>query len=59
MKLLNVISDSYLPALKSRDDQKLGEIGNRLAGYLEDKAYQREPEGWRLEEGYLLSEELV
>lgn len=59
MKMLNVISHSYLPALKKRDDQKLGEIVNRLEGYLGDKAYQKEPEGWRLEEGYLLSEEFV
>jgi len=59
MKILNVISCYYLPALKRGDDQKLGEIVNRLEGYLDDKAYRKEPEGWRLEEGYLLSEEFV
>ncbi|XP_020251908.1 protein GLE1 isoform X2 [Asparagus officinalis] len=59
IKILDVISRSYLPALKKRDDQKLGEIVNRLEGYLDDKAYLKEPEGWRLQEGYLLSEEFV
>ena len=57
MKILDVISRSYLPALKRGDDQKLEEAVNRLEGYLDDKVYPKEPEGWHLEEGYLLSEE--
>ncbi|RWW27561.1 hypothetical protein BHE74_00012152 [Ensete ventricosum] len=57
-KVLNVISRSFLPALRERGDRKLNEIIKRLEQYLEDQVFLKEPEGWRLHSS-LLSKELV
>ncbi|KAJ0989455.1 hypothetical protein J5N97_007811 [Dioscorea zingiberensis] len=55
-KILNFISDDFLPALKKRDDA--GKVFLELEQYLQSKAYLREPEGRSLQSG-LLSRELV
>ncbi|XP_073099684.1 mRNA export factor GLE1 [Elaeis guineensis] len=47
-KILDVISRSFLPALKKRDQNKIV-IEGRLEQYLNEKMYLKEPEGWRLE----------
>lgn len=56
-KILDVISRSFLPALKKRDQNK-GDSAQRLEQYLDDKMYLQEPVGWRLQTS-LLSRELA
>lgn len=53
MKVLNVISRRFLPALKQRGEA-VNEIVLKLEQYLDDKIYLREPEG-RHFRGSLLS----
>ncbi|XP_038977856.1 protein GLE1-like isoform X1 [Phoenix dactylifera] len=48
LKILDVISRSFLPALKKRDQNK-GDIALGLEQYLDEKMYLKEPEGWRLQ----------
>ncbi|KAJ0968513.1 hypothetical protein J5N97_025430 [Dioscorea zingiberensis] len=54
-KILNFISDDFLPALKKIDDA--GMVFIELEDYIQSKAYLREPEGRSLQSG-LLSREL-
>ncbi|KAJ6824634.1 protein GLE1 isoform X3 [Iris pallida] len=59
VKILNTIGGIYLPKLKEREGQKVGKLVYELEQYLDGKTYTREPEGWRLEEHQLLSEEVL
>ncbi|KAH7681587.1 GLE1-like protein [Dioscorea alata] len=55
-KILNFISDNFLPVLKKRDDAS--KVYVEIEEYLQSKAYLTQPEGWSLQSG-LLSRELV
>ncbi|KAJ0974134.1 hypothetical protein J5N97_016099 [Dioscorea zingiberensis] len=54
-KILNFISDDFLPALEKMDDA--GAVFVELEGYIQSKAYLREPEGRSLKSGHLFSRE--
>ncbi|KAF0935861.1 hypothetical protein E2562_036503 [Oryza meyeriana var. granulata] len=57
MKLLDVISRCFLPALKEQGSRIQAEAANNLQNYLTDKVYLEEPEGQYLAQ-QLLSKEL-
>lgn len=58
MKMLNIISDNFLTALKARRDPTLNSVIAELQFYIEDKKFLQEPEGRSLE-GSLLSSVMV
>ncbi|KAM0940301.1 putative GLE1-like superfamily protein [Dioscorea sansibarensis] len=55
-KIINFISDNFLPVLKKRDDAS--KVYVEIEEYLQSEAYLTQPEGWSLQSG-LLSRELV
>uniref|UniRef100_A0A0D9VHU0 mRNA export factor GLE1 n=2 Tax=Leersia perrieri TaxID=77586 RepID=A0A0D9VHU0_9ORYZ len=57
MKLLDVVSRCFLPALKEQGSRIQAEAANNLQNYLTDKVYLEEPEGQYLAQ-QLLSKEL-
>ncbi|EER90667.3 hypothetical protein SORBI_3001G043100 [Sorghum bicolor] len=57
MKILDVISRCFLPALKEQGNKMQAEAVNNLQNYLNDKIYLEEPEGQYLVQ-QLLSKEL-
>ena len=57
MKILDVISRCFLPALKEQGNKMQAEAANNLQNYLNDKIYLEEPEGQYLVQ-QLLSKEL-
>jgi nucleoporin GLE1 len=57
MKVLDVISRCFLPALKVQGSKLQAEAVNNLQNYLDDKIYLEEPEGQYLAQ-QLLSKEL-
>ncbi|KAJ1279804.1 hypothetical protein BS78_04G183700 [Paspalum vaginatum] len=57
MKILDVISRCFLPALKEQGNKMQSEAVNNLQNYLNDKMYLEEPEGQYLVQ-QLLSKEL-
>lgn len=57
-KILNVICESYLGALKARDDPELNPVIAEIQSYVEDKKFLQVPEG-KVLQGALLSREMV
>ncbi|OWM89697.1 hypothetical protein CDL15_Pgr024445 [Punica granatum] len=57
-KILNVISENYLAALKARDNSELNPVIAEIQSYIEDKKFLQVPEG-RVLQGALLSREMV
>lgn len=57
-KILNVISEDYLGALKARGDSELKPIIAEIQSYIEDKKFLKEPEG-RVMQDSLLSSVMV
>ncbi|CAL5057337.1 unnamed protein product [Urochloa decumbens] len=57
LKILDVISRCFLPALKDQGNKMQSEAANNLQNYLNDKIYLQEPEGQYLVQ-QLLSKEL-
>lgn len=55
MKMLNIISDNFLTALKARKDPTLNPIIAEIQFYIEDKKFLQEPEGRSLEISLLSS----
>lgn len=47
-KLLDIIGNDFLPALKDRGDAKLMKVIVNLQSYIESNQFLNEPEGWRL-----------
>lgn len=47
-KLLDIIGNDFLPALKDRGDAKLMKVIVNLRSYIESNQFLNEPEGWRL-----------
>lgn len=58
MKLLNIISENFLNALRAQQDPELRPIMAEIQSYLEDKKFLQEPEGRALQ-GSLLSSVMV
>ncbi|OMO60307.1 GLE1-like protein [Corchorus capsularis] len=58
MKLLNIVSDNFLNALRAQEDPELRPIKAEIQAYLEDKKFLKEPEGRTLQ-GSLLSSVFV
>ncbi|XVF43865.1 hypothetical protein PTKIN_Ptkin02bG0074600 [Pterospermum kingtungense] len=58
MKMLNIISENFLNALRAQEDQELRPIIAEIQSYLEDKRFLKEPEGRALQ-GSLLSSYMV
>ncbi|XP_072950815.1 mRNA export factor GLE1-like isoform X1 [Typha angustifolia] len=58
-KILNVISRTFVPALKAKGDKVKPGCLRNLEHYLDNKIYLQEPEGWRLSTSSLLSREFV
>lgn len=58
LKILNVISRSFLPALKKQGTKVRADPIKNLEHYLDNKVYLQEPEGRRLATS-LLSRELA
>lgn len=48
-KMLNIISDNYLNALKARKDATLNPVISEIQSYIEDSRFLQEPEGRTLE----------
>ncbi|ONI30280.1 hypothetical protein PRUPE_1G241900 [Prunus persica] len=57
-KMLNIISDNFLNALRERGDSNLNPVIAEIDAYLKDNKFLREPEGRSLE-GSLLSDVYV
>ena len=57
LKILDVISRCFLPALKDQGNKMQSDAVNNLQNYLNDKIYLQEPEGQYLVQ-QLLSKEL-
>lgn len=57
-KLINIISRDFLKALKEREDPKVTKVVMSLENYIQSNVFQKEPEGWRLQDS-LLSHGLV
>ncbi|KAI3733464.1 hypothetical protein L6452_12907 [Arctium lappa] len=57
-KLVNIISCDFLKALKEREDPKVTKVVMSLENYIQSNEFQKEPEGWRLQD-YLFSHEIV
>lgn len=57
-KMLNIIIDNFLNALRTREDQELKPIIAEIQCYIEDEKFQVEPEG-RTMQGVLLSSTMV
>lgn len=53
MKMLNIISDHFLNALKARKDSTLNPVITEIHFYIEDKKFLQEPEGRSLETSLL------
>uniref|UniRef100_A0A7N0T9J7 mRNA export factor GLE1 n=1 Tax=Kalanchoe fedtschenkoi TaxID=63787 RepID=A0A7N0T9J7_KALFE len=58
IKLLDVISQHFLKSLEKRAEPGTGSYITNIKSYIQDKAFMKEPEGWRLQ-GKLLSQERV
>ena len=58
MKVLNIISENFLNALRTQEDPELRPISAEIQSYLEDKKFLQEPEGRALQ-GSLLSSVMV
>lgn len=58
VKILNIIIDSFLKALRARGDQELKPIIAEIQCYIEDRKFLEEPEG-RTMQGALLSSTMV
>uniref|UniRef100_A0A2P2ILJ1 mRNA export factor GLE1 n=2 Tax=Rhizophora mucronata TaxID=61149 RepID=A0A2P2ILJ1_RHIMU len=54
-KLLNIISNDFLKALRERRDPEMNPIIVEIQSYIEDNEYLREPEGRNLQESLLSS----
>ncbi|KAF8040744.1 hypothetical protein BT93_B2846 [Corymbia citriodora subsp. variegata] len=54
-KMLNVISEDYLGALKARGDSELKPIIAEIQSYIEDNKFLKEPEGRALQDSLLSS----
>ncbi|CAI9300049.1 unnamed protein product [Lactuca saligna] len=52
-KLLNIISQDFLKALKEREDPKVTKVVISLENYIQSKEFLKEPEGWRLQDSLL------
>ncbi|XP_024991627.1 protein GLE1-like isoform X2 [Cynara cardunculus var. scolymus] len=52
-KLLNIISRDFLKALKEREDPKVTKVVMSLENYIQTNEFQKEPEGWRLQDSLL------
>ncbi|KAK9001631.1 hypothetical protein V6N11_083411 [Hibiscus sabdariffa] len=55
MKLLNIVSENFLNALRSQEDPELRPITADIQSYLEDKKFLLEPEGRTLQDSLLSS----
>ncbi|XVE74911.1 hypothetical protein DITRI_Ditri12bG0056500 [Diplodiscus trichospermus] len=55
MKLLNIISENFLNALRAQEDPELRPIMAEIQSYLEDKKFLQEPEGRALQSSLLSS----
>ncbi|XP_059445049.1 mRNA export factor GLE1-like [Corylus avellana] len=55
MKMLSIISDNFLEALKAREEPRFRATIVKIQSYMEDKRFLKEPEGRGLQ-GSLLSE---
>lgn len=58
MKVLSIISDNFLEALKAREEPGLRAIIVEIQSYMEDKKFLKEPDGRGLQ-GTLLSSVMV
>lgn len=54
-KMLNIISNDFLKALKEREDPKLKAVIIEIQSYIEDTKFLQEPEGWSLQSSLLSS----
>lgn len=52
-KLLNIISQDFLKALKEREDPKVTKVVISLENYIQSNEFLKEPEGWRLQDSLL------
>ncbi|XWS69113.1 hypothetical protein CRYUN_Cryun04dG0151400 [Craigia yunnanensis] len=55
MKVLNIISENFLNALRTQEDPELRPISAEIQSYLEDKKFLQEPEGRALQSSLLSS----
>ena len=55
-KILNVISDNFLVALKARKESDLTRIIVDIESYIEDRRFLQEPEGRSMQSNLLSSE---
>jgi hypothetical protein len=58
LKMLSIISNNFLEALKAREEPGLSATIFKIQSYLEDRRFLKEPEGWGLQ-GSLLSNVMV
>lgn len=58
MKLLRIIGQKFLSALKAKDDPKLNKAIVNIRNYLDSKQFLKEPEGRQLER-YVGSRDIV
>ena len=55
MKVLNIISENFLNALRAQEDPELRPIMAEIQSYLDDKKFLQEPEGRSLQSSLLSS----
>ncbi|XP_044490311.1 protein GLE1 isoform X2 [Mangifera indica] len=55
MKMINIISDNFLNALRAREDSELKPVIVGIQSYIEDKKFLEEPEGRTLQASLLSS----
>jgi nucleoporin GLE1 len=48
LKVLQYISDNFLPALEQKKDADVGAVLTRLSTYIRQQQYKQEPEGMEL-----------
>lgn len=54
-KILNIVSENFLNALKARKDSTLNSVIAKIQSYIEDNKFLQEPEGRSLETSLLSS----